>query len=265
MSPAPPPLRRLLPARVLPRRSARIDHTRVVLPDGARTTLHVATYDREAFGARVVAFDEPTQLARWCRQQDVRHAIVGGFFLRPDYTPLGQLQLRGAAHPYAPFDAPWGDVRACLHIDQARISIARRDDLETTLPGDLLQAGPLLVEDGASVLADDADPEGFSAGAGQFDSDITAGRYPRAALGIDDHRLLAVACDGRTKWDSGMTLAELADTMAGLGATEALNLDGGGSASLVHQGRLRNRPREEHGVDLLGGRPVVSAVVFEAR
>jgi exopolysaccharide biosynthesis protein len=62
-----------------------------------------------------------------------------------------------------------------------------------------------------------------------------------------------------------MTLAELADALLGLGVTDALNLDGGGSASLVHDGRLRNRPRAEHGVDLLEGRPVVTAIAFDRR
>ena len=62
-----------------------------------------------------------------------------------------------------------------------------------------------------------------------------------------------------------MTLPELADALSQLGATDALNLDGGGSASLVYGGRLRNRPREEHGVDLLEGRPIVTAIVLTAR
>ncbi len=265
MSPSPLPLRRLLPAGVLPKRGARIERTRIVLDDGARTTLHVATYDRDAFAARVAAFDEPTQLVRWCQDNGIRHAIVGGFFLRPAYAPLGHLQVAGTALPSAPFESPWGEVRACVHIDESRIRIARRHELADTAAGDLLQAGPLLVHRGEAVVREDEDVEGFSAGAGQFDSDITAGRYPRAALGIDGERLIAVACDGRTRRDSGMTLAELADTMVDLGASEALNLDGGGSASLVHHGRLRNRPREEHGADILGGRPVVTALVFEAR
>src|SRR5690348_10373705 len=99
MSPAPPPLRRLLPASVLPKRSARIDRTRIVLGDGARTTLHVATYDLAAFAPRVVVFAEPTPLARWCKDANVRHAIVGGFFLRPDYAPLGQLRIDGQTVP----------------------------------------------------------------------------------------------------------------------------------------------------------------------
>jgi hypothetical protein len=261
MSPTQLTRRRLL---VLPKRSARIDRTRVVLADGARTTLHVACYDRAAFAPRIIVFEKPTPLARWCLEHGVRHAVVGGFFMRPDYKPLGQVRLAGEPIDCVPFDAPWGDLRACLRVDGDALSIdALRDSLRR--PGDLLQAGPLLVSGGSVVLHPGEDREGFSAGAGQFDSDITAGRYPRAAVGFDDRRLIAVACDGRTRRDSGMTLVELAEAMAALGAHAAMNLDGGGSASLVHQGQLRNRPREEHGVDLLGGRPVVTAVAFEAR
>ena len=117
----------------------------------------------------------------------------------------------------------------------------------------------------ALCLLTDRTAEGFSAGARQFDSDITAGRYPRAALAIAGERILAAACDGRSKRDAGMTLGELASALVTLGATEALNLDGGGSASLIHGGRLRNRPREEHGADLLEGRPIVTAIVFDPR
>jgi hypothetical protein len=236
----------------------------VRLGDGRYTTLHVATYDRSAYEVRVVALDRPRELARWCREQEVRHAVVGGFFHRPTYAPLGEVRIDGRERESIAFDAPWGDVRACLQIDDAEISITRRDHLEAEVGGDLLQAGPLLVSGGVAVAVNGEDPEGFSAGARQFDSDITVGRYPRAALGMDRDRLVSVACDGRTDSDAGMTLGELAVALVDLGVTDALNLDGGGSASLVYRGRLRNRPREEHGADLLGGRPIVTAVVFKA-
>ena len=73
-------------------------------------------------------------------------------------------------------------------------------------PGDLVQAGPLLVHDGRTVVG--GDTEGFSAGSGQFDSDITVGRYPRCALGVGDDELLAVCCDGRRSGvDAGLELA----------------------------------------------------------
>jgi hypothetical protein len=258
-------IRSLRAAGLLPSRSARIARIRWRLPDGATTTLHVGSYHRNAYAPRVVVLDRPTQLVQWCEEQQIGHAVVGGFFARPQYTPLGELRTAGVRRASVPFDPPWAELRACVHIDDHAVRIARRNDLAGDAGGDLLQAGPLLVQAGKRAIVDGEDVEGFSAGAGQFDSDITLGRYPRAALAIAGERLLAVACDGRTARDAGMSLVELADALVELGATDALNLDGGGSASLVHHGRLRNRPREEHGVDLLGGRPVVSAIVFAPR
>ncbi len=115
------------------------------------------------------------------------------------------------------------------------------------------------------MVAVGQDPEGFSAGQSQFDSDITVGRYPRAAIGVGDGRILAVACDGRSSDDAGVTLAELAQVMLELGARSAMNLDGGGSTSLVCRGRLVNRPREAHGIEIAGGRHVVTALTFSSR
>lgn len=248
---------------MLPRRHSRYDRMRVAVGDARRTTLHVASYDLNSFLPRVVVIDPPAPLVRWCRVQRVRDAVVGGFFVRPRYAPLGELRIGGACVGSVPFDAPWGDVRGCVQIAGGSVRIARRQSLGGGFEGDLLQAGPLLVSEGRRVFVDGEDAEGFSAGSRQFDSDITDGRYPRAALGVAGNRVLAVACDGRNARDAGMTLGELADALVGLGATEALNLDGGGSASLVYEGRLRHRPREQHGVDLLEGRAVVTAVVFD--
>jgi hypothetical protein len=73
----------------------------------------------------------------------------------------------------------------------------------------------MLVLDG-TPLRDLHDPEGFVAGAHQFDSDITSGRHPRAALGASDNELIALVCDGRrTGIDAGLTLAELAELIEG--------------------------------------------------
>jgi hypothetical protein len=271
MRPTSSSLRRLLPrppARQAPATApapARLERFRITHSDGARTTLHVATYERRAYAARIALLPEPLPLARWCAEEGISHAIVGGFFVRPQFLALGQVQIAGGAQPHVPFDHPWGVLRACLQVDGDQLRIARRDALDPEPRGDLLQAGPLLVSAGEPAVRDGLDTEGFSAGARQFDSDITVGRYPRAALGVDEDRVLAVACDGRTRRDAGMTLGELTKAMQALGALDALNLDGGGSASLVHHGRLRNRPREQHGVDVLGGRAIVTAITFELR
>jgi hypothetical protein len=236
--------------------------SRVRLPDRAATTLHVARFDRAAVRARVVKLPPRLPLRTWCAAAGIDDAIVGGFFVRPEGTPLGDLRIGGMTMRTVPFDTPWDDRRSCVHIDDGAITLAARDALEATPSGDLLQAGPMLVRDGSNCAAAGHDPEGFSAGARQFDSDITDGRYPRAALALTPSDILAVVCDGRTDSEAGLTLAELASALVDLGAEQAINLDGGGSASLVFDGELRNRPHEEHGVPLPSGRPIATAITF---
>jgi Phosphodiester glycosidase len=231
------------------------------LADGAATTVHVAAFPLARVAVRVVRLERPETLAAWCRRAGVANAVVGGFFVRPGNEPLGELRIAGADVAHVPFTAPWGALRACVHAGPGGVAIARRPDLPSAPPGDLLQAGPLLVQDGASMVTG-ADDEGFSAGAHQFDSDISDGRHPRCAVALTDDELLALACDGRHPDEAGLTLAELADLLVGLGARSALNLDGGGSASLVCHGALVNRPREQHGIELLEGRPIATALAF---
>jgi exopolysaccharide biosynthesis protein len=210
-----------------------------------------------------VALDRPEPLHRWARRSGAAEAISGGFYV-PGGTPLGELHTDGNVQMTVPFDAPWDARRSCLSVIGDFVEIAPRGALPSHARGDLLQAGPLLVANGKPLVAtDERDPQGFGAGSGQFDCDVTGGRYPRAAFGIARDRFLAVVCDGRSIRDAGMTLGELARVMADLGAESALNLCGGASASLVSGGALHNRPRDYNGVSLLGGRPVTSAIVFD--
>ena len=245
-------------------RPRRAGHAETLRVDG--TTLHVVAHPLERTEVRVVRLRTPAPLAAWCARNAVADAIVGGFFVRGgehDFRPLGELRTGGIRRRTVPFDAPWGAIRACVASAPGELRIARRPELPARPLGDLLQAGPLLVRDGRVAL--DGDAEGFSAGAHQFDSDITAGRYPRAALALAGRRILAVACDGRADDEAGLTLEALAQALVDLGATAAINLDGGGSTSLVSRGELRNVPREEHGVVLAGGRRIPTALTFTRR
>ena len=232
------------------------------LADGAETTVYVSLYSLELVRLRLVVLARPQPLITWCDETGVGDAMVGGFFVRPDGEPLGELWQAGARVATAPFLQPWDRERACLHIEDGRVSLGPRSAHPSEPAGDLLQAGPQLVAAGQSLIRAGEDPEGFSQGQAQFDSDITAGRYPRAALGLSGRLLWAVVCDGRGNSDCGMTLAEMASFMVELGTESAINLDGGGSTSLVRGGRLVNRPREEHGLDLPAGRPVSTALAF---
>jgi len=88
-------------------------------------------------------------------------------------------------------------------------------------------------------------------------------RHPRTAVGIaaGGRRVLLVAVDGRQRpYSDGMTLRELAAFFLALGVPVAINLDGGGSTTLVLRdrgGALRivNRPS-----DAAGERPVANAL-----
>jgi hypothetical protein len=243
----------------------RLSRERRTLLDGALTTVHVARFDRDAFAVSVVALDPPATLTEWCATAGAEHAIVGGFYMRPGGPALGDVWVGGEALPSEPFDSPWHRCRACVHAEAGNVALLAREEIEGSPRGDLLQAGPMLVREGSPTVHPGVDAEGFSAGSRQFDSDISEGRYPRAALGLAGRDLVAVVCDGRADDDAGMTMRELAETMAALGCKDAINLDGGGSASLVIDRKLVNTPREEHGRELHGGREIATALRISPR
>ncbi|HVE73716.1 MAG TPA: phosphodiester glycosidase family protein [Mycobacteriales bacterium] len=96
---------------------------------------------------------------------------------------------------------------------------------------DLLGGNPLLIAEG-TIQSQDVDQSGPF-----FD------RNPRTAVGVTSAgELLLVVVDGRQPgYSVGMTLRELADFMAGLGAVNAINLDGGGSSTMWLNGIVANR------------------------
>jgi exopolysaccharide biosynthesis protein len=59
-------------------------------------------------------------------------------------------------------------------------------------------------------------------------------------------------------------MLELAEVMVELGAESAINLDGGGSTTLVHRGHLLNRPYSRQDQPAPASRRVVSALAFES-
>ncbi len=236
------------------------------LGDGEVTTLYAVRHPRSSTRARVVHFPRTERLDVWCTANEADEAIIGGFFVRDPYRPLGDLWIEGEPIPHESIVPPYADRRACVAVENGHIRLAPREDFPDTPAGDLVHAGPLLVRDRAVVFDPDEDREGFSAGAGQFDSDITDGRYPRAALGISTDFLVAVACDGRrSRVDGGLSMLELAEVMVELGAESAINLDGGGSTTLVHRRHLLNRPYSTQDQAFPESRPIVSALVFEPR
>lgn len=96
-------------------------------------------------------------------------------------------------------------------------------------------------------------------------------RHPRSAVGLsaDGKTLLILAIDGRQEGHSrGVTLAELARIFQSFGAASAINLDGGGSSSMVVRDpatgvhTIVNQPSEPSstGLPMRVERPVIDIV-----
>jgi phosphodiester glycosidase len=232
------------------------------LDDGEETTVYVVGHPLASVRPRLCLFRQPRRLDWYCAKNQIDEAIVGGFYRRDPFRTLGDVWLHGERIDGEPFPDAFRDLRPALHCRDGEIRIAPRGELPADPGGDLLQAGPLLVRDGR-VVFDDSDREGFSAGCDQFDSDITDGRHPRAAIGIGDSTLWVLACDGRrSRVDAGLTMTELAEAMLALGCHVAMNLDGGGSTTLVHRRHLLNRPYSEQDQPAPASRPIVTALVL---
>ena len=145
------------------------------------------------------------------------------------------------------------DARARLRaLRLGRDTVRLAPALAPVAPRQAVGGFPMLVRDGR------VDPRVDSAGAESF-----RGPNPRTAVGVaaDGRRLLLVANDGRQAgYSTGMSLRELAELFVAMGAREAINLDGGGSTTLVVADgasgfRIANRPS-----DAAGERPVANAL-----
>lgn len=96
---------------------------------------------------------------------------------------------------------------------------------------EVLSFGPALIENG--VISVDKNDEVGQAMASN----------PRTAIGIvEENHYIFVVSDGRTRESEGLSLLELAKFMQSLSANTAYNLDGGGSATMVFNGDIVNKP-----------------------
>lgn len=185
-------------------------------------------------------------------------AAVNGDFFTPEGRPLGTevtggvvRSVRGRpAFAWRPGRGPW-------------IGLPSRNGDSILVVGWTLHLGN---PDGRTQVIGGF-PEILDGGARVGDLGVSARenfaatRHPRTAVGYDPRtrRLWLVVVDGRQDgYSVGMTLPELAGLFEALGASEALNLDGGGSSIMVIHGRAVSRPS-----DADGERPVANALVVE--
>lgn len=243
------------------------------------TDVWVARIDLCAAGMRVDATTAPsgTQSARdWGREVGADVAINADFYRTSPLRVYGRAIGEGV---------PWPDIQTGVdpsysdewywrdygwlavghdRVDFAHTKWTQRNREPTTgwAPGEvaavpptgtlaLVSGFPQLVHDGAvytcaSATASDCFP----------DRSDMRDRHPRSAMGIseDQEELILLVADGRTGSASGLYGAELADLMGQLGAWQAFNIDGGGSAQLWvrGEGTVNNASGNNSGSGLRG-------------
>ena len=183
-------------------RTGRLTRARVTLSGGLSTAVYVAAYPERTPSCAWRSCASPSGSSHGAPPAGSRTRWWAGSSSAPAACRWVSCARTGSLAGTCRSPAR-GATCALRSVEGGRVAIGQRDELPAQPRGDLLQAGPLLVRDGAPCFERALDPEGFSAGQAQFDSDITEGRHPRAALGLASGRLLAVACDGRSRATPG--------------------------------------------------------------
>ena len=180
---------------------------------------------------------------------------VNGDFFTEEGSPLGPeistATLMLAARPafaWSPHAEPW------IGVTEVNDGLARFGEghaggsVDATGGLQVIGGFPLLLQDG-SVVGDleVSDRPAFA-----------TVRHPRTGVGYDKDtgHLWLVVVDGRqADYSSGMSLPEFAQLFNALGVEDALNLDGGGSATMWVRGEVVNRPSDPN-----GERPVANSL-----
>jgi hypothetical protein len=218
-------------------------HT-VLIPSGSR------------FSVRTALSEQLTPLEPFAQQHGAVAAINGGFFDPNNQKTTSYVIREGqlVADPRLneglmdnPDNAPYleqiltrSEWRRYQCGETIRYDIARRGEPvpDGCQLSDALGGGPRLLPEIASVA------EGFvDIVEGEIIRDALGSRRPnaRSAVGITregDMLLVMVAQLPDAPTDSGMSLPALADFMKAQGIEEAMNLDGGSSASLYFRGEM---------------------------
>ena len=156
-------------------------------------------------------------------------AVNGDFYgaQQSGYVIRGGVLYRSAAKKGAEdlviyADGSFGIIREAEITAQALLDSGARD---------VLSFGPALVENGEiSVSVND-------------EVGRAKASNPRTAIAvIDELHYLFVVSDGRTSESEGLSLYELAAYLQSKGVQTAYNLDGGGSSTMVFNGRVVNNP-----------------------
>jgi exopolysaccharide biosynthesis protein len=189
-------------------------------------------------------------------------AINGNYFHTEEGGSVCFLKVDGHI-----LDTSRTDLTERLFLDQLDdialiIDASGKTDLVQCPPGGwktmkevptILSAGPVLIS-GGKLMAPVA--HGFN-----------DKRYGRSGAGMTaDHHLILITVDGHTSGSAGMTIPEFARLFLAFNCSRAMNLDGGGSATMWIRGKpekgVVSYPSDNKKFDHQGERAVANAIVI---
>lgn len=191
-------------------------------------------------------------------------AVNGSFFnMRSPYGSVNYLRVDGeevAPNVIVPGRYP-GSGRntsqtGAVATFRGGLFVVKGDDLRSweryIAAEDVLTAGPMLLSGGVAERV--------------LDNNFNNTRHPRTAVGRrSDGTVLLVVADGRSEQAAGLSMAELQQVMTALGCSDAINLDGGGSTTMVVRGEVVNHPSDNRQFDAAGERIVANAICVKAK
>jgi exopolysaccharide biosynthesis protein len=196
-------------------------------------------------------------------------AVNAGFFALAGGAPAGFLKKRGtvvgrARRPRGAVAFAERSGKARLLFDRVSVVLSPKGKLEYqprlgTSAKDWARAGSAVGGAGLLMLNGRALTEWTEE---QLSTGFDTTRHPRTMIGVDaQDAIWLVTVDGRQPSLSlGMSFSELQGLSRRLGLKSALNLDGGGSTTMVVRGTVVNHPS-----DPAGPRAVSDAILVFAR
>jgi hypothetical protein len=186
---------------------------------------------------------------------DARDRVVSVADERGGAVPAGGRVLQATGTDAAALRS-LAPVGAHLAID-SRLVDGHGHTVRPSQHTSIVNGGPLLIRNGRLdvTVAQDGmvHPDGPS-----FYYGWVHKRNPRTVAGVDAHgRLVLITADGRSTDSLGLSIPETTAVAKSLGLRQAMNLDGGGSTTMVVNGAVINSPS-----DAAGERPIGDALLL---
>jgi hypothetical protein len=172
---------------------------------------------------------------RWIAGNTVRVVVDSVKVGYMNATPGQYLISVGPRHPH------YSRYSTVSTADTLTLTLGFTDSSITDVT-QVIGGGGRILRDGIDATHENEEKEGIA-------SAFLTNRHPRSVVAVNKDQSVAwlVVIDGRQASSLGMNFAEMASFLQDLGAWDAINLDGGGSTTMVYNNQVVNSPSDPTG------------------